>query len=118
VWRKRPSPVPGWTTRDEVLRYTCVLADELAAAGPVALKLAIARSMTYRYWLTTLDGAQTGLERFAKPWYRPRALRVRQQGDQLSAQREVQLSLDTGTNRTRNYQPSSYYCSTLLGRYA
>ena len=23
-----------------------------------------------------LDGAQTGLERFAEPWYRPRALRV------------------------------------------
>lgn len=36
MWRKRLSSAPGWTTRDEVLRYTCVLADELAAGGPVA----------------------------------------------------------------------------------
>lgn len=36
MWGKRRSSEPGWTTRDEVLRYTCELAGELAAGGPVA----------------------------------------------------------------------------------
>ncbi|MGH7744419.1 MAG: hypothetical protein ACREQ5_06295 [Candidatus Dormibacteria bacterium] len=37
MWRKGRSAAegPGWTTRDEVLSYTCTLAAELAAGGPV-----------------------------------------------------------------------------------
>lgn len=35
VWGRRRSSQAAWTTRDEVLRYTCALAAELAAGGPV-----------------------------------------------------------------------------------
>lgn len=35
MWPKQRSSTPAWTTRDEVLRYTCVLAEELAAGGVV-----------------------------------------------------------------------------------
>lgn len=35
MWGKRRSPQAAWTRRDEVLRYTCTLAAELAAGGPV-----------------------------------------------------------------------------------
>jgi hypothetical protein len=38
VRRRRRSPDPAWTARDDVLRYTCMLADELAVglSRPVA----------------------------------------------------------------------------------
>jgi hypothetical protein len=35
VRRQQRAAEPAWTTRDEVLRYTCMLAGELAAGGPM-----------------------------------------------------------------------------------
>jgi hypothetical protein len=48
----------------------------------------------------TLDGAlaralQTGLERFAKPWYRPRALRVFRVTTNLAANPDLWSSIET-----------------------